>query len=425
MRHDLQLYKSDVGIFIENMHQRIRETIHEQSENYILNVGEEQYILSLESNFLIDIPIIERDGVHVDTDEAYVAGSRFPAEYFVESSSTYREEVIVFNLPYSGDISLLRLRPNPFAYLTPTITIDSSEECIIIEIIKFSQTPDEIKKRYEERLRTVLSNYGALKKNLEGYNSGLKEFIRSSFQIRKDQILKSKAFLSSLGVPLKKSADTPGTFSVAKPKLRKKIVVKPVTHLKDYQPEPTVNEENYHEILKIIDDVGKNFERYPSVYRGKEEEHLRDHILLTLDPNFEFGSASGETFNKTGKTDIQLRYNSSVVFIAECKIWRGEKQFKEGIDQLLSYLTWRDSKTAYIVFVPNKEFSGVLDQIDDLVAGHSNFVQAMPKTYGNWFNYTLNLPVDPNKEIRMGVLLYHIPAVDGLDKKKNKFTKEG
>jgi hypothetical protein len=82
-----------------------------------------------------------------------------------------------------------------------------------------------------------------------------------------------------------------------------------------------------------------------------EEEHLRDHILMVLDPNFEYGSATGETFNKKGKTDILLRHDSSVAFVAECKFWGGEKVFHKTIDQLLNYLTWRDSKTAVIIFV--------------------------------------------------------------------------
>ena len=44
-------------------------------------------------------------------------------------------------------------------------------------------------------------------------------------------------------------------------------------------------------------------------------------------------------------------------------IWRGAKQFLGKIDQLLSYLTWRDSKTALICFVQNKEFGSVLETI--------------------------------------------------------------
>jgi len=91
----------------------------------------------------------------------------------------------------------------------------------------------------------------------------------------------------------------------------------------------------------------------PSTYSNKGEEDLRDHILLVLEPRFQ-GSATGETFNKTGKTDILLRFEGKNVFIAECKFWNGIKLFFETISQLLAYLTWRDSKAAVIIFVKTK-----------------------------------------------------------------------
>lgn len=64
------------------------------------------------------------------------------------------------------------------------------------------------------------------------------------------------------------------------------------------------------------------------------------------------GKATGETFNRAGKTDILLREGDRNVFIAECKFWKGPKAFGEAIDQRLGYTMWRDSKTAILVFYP-------------------------------------------------------------------------
>ncbi len=191
--------------------------------------------------------------------------------------------------------------------------------------------------------------------------------------------------------------------------MREKIFIKPIVHEKSFKAEPTLDDANYHKILKFINDVGKNFERMPSVYAGKKEEDLRDHILMILDPNFELGSASGETFNKSGKTDIQLRYDSSVVFIAECKFWSGEKNFLETIDQLLGYLTWRDSKTAVIIFVRNKEIIPVLETVKQATIGHKHFIKELQKNDQGWFNYIFCLPTDRNKEIKLAVQFFHLP----------------
>jgi hypothetical protein len=147
----------------------------------------------------------------------------------------------------------------------------------------------------------------------------------------------------------------------------------------------------------------------PSVYINKKEEDLRDHILMTLDPNFEYGTASGETFNKTGKTDIQLRYDSSVVFIAECKFWSGTKNYLTTIDQLLGYLTWRDNKASVIIFVKQKDFTSILIKIETETIKHSNFLSFVGKSDENWFNYRFHINGDRNREIQLAVQVYNIP----------------
>ena len=160
--------------------------------------------------------------------------------------------------------------------------------------------------------------------------------------------------------------------------------------------------------MNLIHDVGKEFERLPSLYAGKEEEHLRDHFLMMLEPNFE-GSATGETFNKTGKTDILLRHEGSNVFIGECKFWKGEKSFLSTIDQLLGYLTWRDSKAAVIMFVPNKDFSSVVETIKEAAPKHTNFLKYVGEKDETWFNYEFHLDGDRNRVVKLAVMLYHTP----------------
>lgn len=178
---------------------------------------------------------------------------------------------------------------------------------------------------------------------------------------------------------------------------------------KGFKPEPTLNEESYRHILKLINDVGKNFERMPSVYKGKGEEDLRDHILMTLDPNFELGSASGETFNKSGKTDIQLRYDSSVIFIAECKFWTGEKGYLNTISQLLNYLTWRDTKASVIIFVKQQDFSSIIEKVKTSTKNHENYLSYENNTDENWFNYRFHINGDKNRELELAIQLYHLP----------------
>lgn len=56
------------------------------------------------------------------------------------------------------------------------------------------------------------------------------------------------------------------------------------------------------------------------------------------------GPAGAELFSRVGKADIAVTIGDGHVFIAECKIWGGQKKFTDAVDQLLSYLVWGDSK---------------------------------------------------------------------------------
>ena len=84
-------------------------------------------------------------------------------------------------------------------------------------------------------------------------------------------------------------------------------------------------------------------ERSPKAFRDMKEEDLRQHFLVQLNGQYE-GQASGETFNFEGKTDILIRHEGKNIFIAECKFWRGPSTVADTLDQLLSYLSWRDTK---------------------------------------------------------------------------------
>jgi len=87
-------------------------------------------------------------------------------------------------------------------------------------------------------------------------------------------------------------------------------------------------------------------------------------FLFQLNGHYQ-GQATGETFNSNGKTDILIRYENKNIFIAECKFWRGESLYLKTIDQLLGYVTYRDTKTALLIFIKNKNFTDILNKIKE------------------------------------------------------------
>lgn len=161
----------------------------------------------------------------------------------------------------------------------------------------------------------------------------------------------------------------------------------------------------YIQILNAINRIGKTFERLPATYQDKDEESLRDHILLALSINHEF-TTLGEVFNKNGKTDIFCsRSDGQVELIAECKFWRGERAFREAIDQLLSYTTWRNDKLAIIMFVPNVNMDNAINTAKQSIQLHQNYVRLLCDYDRAWSNYEF---CKDGSKFELALMLYHL-----------------
>jgi hypothetical protein len=409
--HSSLFRDGSIGHIFHSKLEGLNAAIDRESENYILNVNESEYAQHLENQFQIEKPVIHFDQLQADSYEGEVPAEYFPFSFAVNKGETYKREIFQLFIPCSGNTSLLSFSPaSSLLYGSNNFILQSN--AVVTEIINFNFSAQEIKQKVDYEIESIRPTYTNLVSDIDGYNNSLSTKVIQRITERKNKILAKQDMLFSLGIPVRKKEGTPTTFSVPKPELRKKIILKPVVYDKEFKAEPTLDDSTYKEILKLINDVGKNFERMPSLYKGKREEDLRDHILMTLDPNFQMGSASGETFNKSGKTDIQLRYDSSVVFVAECKYWGGEKQLLATISQLLGYLTWRDTKTSCIVFVQQKSFWSILDKIQGAVEGHENYLGFVEKSDENWFNFRFHLNGDKNREVKLAVQLFHLPEND-------------
>ncbi|MEQ8676476.1 MAG: hypothetical protein RLP44_22060 [Aggregatilineales bacterium] len=387
----------DIQNYISKKRQEVTNEIKSAAENHILNVNEIDYIAHLVSKYSIDPIVIEFDKVSISDFEDTIKDRH---------GISYRVTKIVYHLPFYGDSHLLRCQPSHYFWTSHEVYIKNNELCF--EIIADKNNSERTRKESED-IRDSISQYmNWIAGDLSAYNNELEVYISSSFKYRKDELLKKNELIASLGVPIKKRNNLPSTFAVPSVRKRLNIPSKPQVHEKGFKPEPTLPNENYQEILKTIFDVGKNIERLPSIYENKNEEGLRDYFLLALGTVFE-KSTTGETFNKSGKTDILIRHENSNIFVAECKIWKGEKGYRDTITQLLGYLTWRDSKTAVIMFVKNKDLSNVFAKVEEVTPQHSNYLGFEGKHDDGWYKYRFHINGDRNREVKTSVLLFHLP----------------
>jgi hypothetical protein len=170
----------------------------------------------------------------------------------------------------------------------------------------------------------------------------------------------------------------------------------------------TLDVKQYEKILQMLSNMASVMERSPEVFCELQEEHLRDHFLVHI--NGLFGAqATGETFNRGGKTDILMRRSDENIFIAECKFWGGPQKFLETVDQLLGYVTWRDTRLAILIFNRETNLSTILKKISGLMESHSSFLREVVYEPETGFRFLIKHPDDTNRELVMTILVFEIP----------------
>ncbi len=391
-----------------NLTKKITNEIKSLDNDYVLSVSItklEEYYLSKATIepielYVEDYHIEEKKQIQKDVSHDFNRAI-FPGERAFVPGTKLR-----IAIPFTGEKELWRIRPSTYSLSGyPEIEIKDDRIIIEIEYADDSVNVESIKSQINREISSLSNAISNLNTDVHAHNASIKGNIISTLQYKKKLAEKGNKTLENLGIPIKKR-DTPLSYTV--PTNRKKIINKPNVSTQKYKPEPVLSEDEYQNILKIMKSMSLVIERNPKVFATLDEEAIRTHFLLQLNGHYE-GNATGETFNASGKTDILIRVENKNIFIAECKIWRGQKYFNEAIDQLLSYLSWRDSKTAILVFNRKKDTSSIVSKMDETIQERAELVKTVYKNKDGESRYIFIKPSEHEKEIILSTQIYDIP----------------
>jgi len=223
-------------------------------------------------------------------------------------------------------------------------------------------------------------------------------------QKRQTKLQKDEDTFNKLGYPLKRKESTLPDYTAVS--LQRKIQSISLQQ----KSEPSLSDKDYEDILFLLSNMSLVMERCPEAFIKLNEESLRMHFLVQLNGLYE-GQATGETFNAEGKSDILIRVNNKNIFIAECKFWDGEKTLTGAINQLLTYLCWRDTKAALIIFNRKPNFSSLLEKIPPVVEKHPNYKSTIKIESESSFQFILHQNDDIEREIKLAVLAFNVPVL--------------
>lgn len=304
-----------------------------------------------------------------------------------------------------GEPSLLYARPSTFTSSPPRAQIN--DHSLILSHVVPHDVNRDIKPEIERTIAEIEQHLGWQRAEIDGFNKNLPAVADTAIEARRSRLLNNQGRVAALGIPLKVRSDSK-TF--AAPQVRVKVAPQlPPASTKPFVAEPALSDAHYEHILTVLQSMMHVIERSPTAFAKMGEEDLRQQFLVQLNGHFE-GAATGETFNVAGKTDILLRIDDRNAFIAECKFWKGPKAFRDAIDQLLSYTSWRDTKTAILVFNRGTAISTVLAGIEEQVGQHPQFKRKLTWSHESGFRYVLHHASDANRELILTVLVFDVPG---------------
>jgi hypothetical protein len=194
--------------------------------------------------------------------------------------------------------------------------------------------------------------------------------------------------------------------------------VKPLPSPPGRPAEPGIRREDYEHILEVIRHEGRSFETTPTTFAKHDEEELRDFVLAHLNGHYQ-GDATGETFRKHGKTDIRIEDNNRAAFVAECKVWHGAGEISEALDQLLRYLTWRDSKASLVIL--NKDVAGFVElqkKLEEAVRVHAFCEETIECHQPGEWRFRFRTAEDVDHKVEVHVFAFNLYSKHNAGKKK-------
>jgi hypothetical protein len=376
----------DIFELLDKQKSRILEEISLLNKRQLLGDDEESLVNTISDKLRFNVPKLRDQEKIIDNDG---------------------EDVITFGIPFDGDAYVFAINPRLWMTGRPPFGEVLGNE-LLISLRKTRISGADLIAELNENLEVIKLYLTNLEGHINGFNSTLEVTCRQYISARKAQLVEESKMVADLGLPIKKRDGLPTTYSIPINRISPKVEI-PNTTSEVFQPEPILSNAEYESILSILKNMVLVMEKNPRAFEGIGEEDLRTHFLVQLNGQYE-GSATGETFNNKGKTDILITEKGKNVFIGECKFWRGESVFLETIDQLLSYSGWRDTKTAILIFNRNNDFTKVLNTIENVTQKHSCYKRFIKKLDETTFQYIFHQPEDNNREMIVTVMAFDVPS---------------
>lgn len=288
---------------------------------------------------------------------------------------TKKAQRLKVKIPYSGEKHILQKQPKRIT--RPLPTYDELNDREIVHYVDYSVDGEDaesiketIDKDISEWLEKLERSVNQLNSHILEIQETLEKRARRYIDEHRENMSAKDEALAELGISTQTSEE-----GFVEPEKKKEIELPDLEG--SSEETQRIRDRTFVDVLDILDSMRVSVERSKKRLRKLDEESLRDIFLGALDSHY--GTATAESFNRGGKTDILLKHDGVNLFIAECKFWRGKAGLKEAIDQLMGNLSSDDSHAALLVFSNRNQGVKIEEKVEEAIKEHPGFQEALSK----------------------------------------------
>jgi hypothetical protein len=390
---------------LEQRRQKAHQQLVDMPVDEFLATPERDLVDMLVASASIECPTLCRE-------EAQLLGSPVgPILFHRVYTKVVREFATCFTLavPIIGNPEMFARKPTTYPTNPPMANIYPAQEnqWEMRLYCEGGREAHEVKSDFDAQLDQIEQCLTWSRNDIDAHRRTLEIEIRKIASERRAKLLADRNIHANIGFPIRRRPDA-DTYTV--PIRRRKVDAPrkaPSAPLAPFEPEPILPADDYEAALRALINMRNALERSPSTTEQLTENGIRDLLLVSLNAQFE-GSAAGEVFNGEGKTDILIRSDDRNVFIAECKIWRGHQTVTGALDQLLSYLVWRDTKAALLLFIRDADVTAVTEKAIAQITAHPNYKRRGKIANDERHDFVIHANGDPHREIHLAFLPFLI-----------------
>ena len=196
---------------LSNLKQTMFRAIDSLSEDELCSSLSEDGLKQLVGKYTVSTPQIDELGIYSETRAPKVVIRNLFRNGSDEEGTSVDESGtrVLVHVPFTGNPELFECRPSNGPHTMPRAVVSDSE--LVFDYEGLREGGKSLSKAFERDFNHVKQWLAWMARDLEEFNSSIRESAKQSIRARNDKFLRDRRIAESLGFPIRRATDLAGT----------------------------------------------------------------------------------------------------------------------------------------------------------------------------------------------------------------------